>query len=123
VLALTGQAVSQVSIKGGVTRDVWSAIAPNIEAPSLARIIAIGNRTLPPQDAIVALAALAKTYVQHPPPAQFHFIVSPLVMWIWLGGLIAVGGGLIAVWPAPSAVRRGALAGVRARRPGALARV
>jgi cytochrome c-type biogenesis protein CcmF len=118
-----GQAVSQVSIKGGVTRDIWSAVAPNIEAPSLSRIITIGNRTLPPQDAVVALAAVAKTYVQHPTATQFHFIVSPLVMWIWLGGLIVVAGGLIAVWPAPSTVPRAALAGVRSRRAGALARV
>ena len=25
-------------------------------------------------------------------------------MWIWIGGLIVFGGGLIAIWPAPSAV-------------------
>ena len=28
-----------------------------------------------------------------PAPGHFHFIVSPLVMWIWLGGLIVLGGG------------------------------
>ncbi len=66
----------------------------------------VGNRTLPPEDALVAIGYLARAYLQHPPPAQFHLIVSPLVMWIWIGGLIVFGGGLIAIWPAPSAVRR-----------------
>jgi cytochrome c-type biogenesis protein CcmF len=49
---------------------------------------------------------LARSYLAHPPQAQFHFIVSPLVMWIWLGGGIVLFGGLIALWPPPSAVRR-----------------
>jgi len=36
-------------------------------------------------------------------------------MWIWIGGLIVCGGALIAIWPAPSAVRRRAAAVARAR--------
>ena len=43
-------------------------------------------------------------------------------MWIWLGGLIVLGGGLIAIWPAPelgAPARRRALARARAARPGA----
>ena len=50
----------------------------------------VGNRTLPPEDAVVAIGYLARAYLQHPPQAQFHFIVSPLVMWIWIGGLIVL---------------------------------
>ncbi len=100
-----GQAVSHVAIDGGVTRDVWSAISPEIEAPALKRIVDVGNRTLGPEQAPVALLYLARSYLKSPPPAQFHFIVSPLVMWIWVGGLIVFIGGAIAVWPAPSAVR------------------
>jgi cytochrome c-type biogenesis protein CcmF len=104
-----GQPVSHIAMNAGVTRDVWSAIAPNIETAQLKRIVTIGNRTIPfghPQDALIAVAFLARTYLQHPPPAQFHFIVSPLVMWIWIGGLIVFGGGLIAIWPAPSPMPR-----------------
>ena len=43
-------------------------------------------------------------------PATFRVIVNPLVTWIWIGGLIALTGAGIALWPA----RRGrrALAGV-----------
>ncbi|HEX3511419.1 MAG TPA: cytochrome c-type biogenesis CcmF C-terminal domain-containing protein [Solirubrobacteraceae bacterium] len=115
-----GQPVSHISMDGGVTRDVWSAIAPDIEAPALQRIIKTGNKDLSGEEAIVAIAYLARAYLKNPPPAQFHFIVSPLVMWIWIGGLIVFGGGLIAIWPAPSTVRRRAAARARAAR--ALAR-
>ena len=101
-----GQPVSHIAMDGGFTRDVWSAIEPDIEAPALQKIIAAGNRTLPPEDALIALGVLARSYLQHPPQAQFHFIVSPLVLWIWLGGGIVLLGGLIALWPAPSTVRR-----------------
>jgi cytochrome c-type biogenesis protein CcmF len=124
-----GQPVSHVAMNAGVTRDVWSAIAPDIETPQLKRIVEIGNRTIPfarPEDALIAVAYLARSYLQHPPPAQFHFIVSPLVMWMWVGGLISFGGGLIAIWPAPSAMRRRAAVLARGRRGSAargLARV
>jgi len=101
-----GQPVSHISLNGGITRDVWSAVAPEIEAPQLQRIVRAGNATLGPEEAIIALGVLAREYLKRPPPAQFHFIVSPLVMWIWLGGLIVVAGALIAIWPAPSTVRR-----------------
>jgi cytochrome c-type biogenesis protein CcmF len=117
-----GQPVSHISMNGGVTRDVWSAIEPDIEAPALQKIIKVGNRTLPPEDALVAISYIARAYLKHPPVAQFHFIVSPLVMWIWIGGLIVFGGGLIAIWPAPSAVRRRVAARSRSRALRGLAR-
>ncbi|HUA12863.1 MAG TPA: cytochrome c-type biogenesis CcmF C-terminal domain-containing protein [Solirubrobacteraceae bacterium] len=113
-----GQPVSHVAIDGGITRDVWTAIAPDIEAPALKRIVKIGNRTLAPGDAVVAIAYLARAYLHHPPPAQFHFIVSPLVLWIWIGGLIVVFGAAIAIWPSPHAVRRTVVARVRSRQLG-----
>jgi cytochrome c-type biogenesis protein CcmF len=120
-----GQSVSHVALNAGITRDVWTAIAPNIETPRLKRIVALGNKTLPyihPGEGIVAIAAMASAYMQHPPQAQFHFIVSPLVMWIWIGGLIVGVGALIAIWPAPSVVRRRVRARSRARAKHGLAR-
>jgi cytochrome c-type biogenesis protein CcmF len=117
-----GQAVSHISMDGGLTRDVWTAIAPNIETPNLKRIIDAGNAKLPPEEAAIALIYLARSYLREPPPAQFHFLVSPLVLWIWLGGLIVFGGGLIAVWPAPSTVRQRVAARSRARALRGLAR-
>jgi cytochrome c-type biogenesis protein CcmF len=117
-----GQPVSHVATDAGITRDVWTAIAPDIEAPSLQRIITAGNATLSPEESLVAIGYLARAYLKSPPPAQFHFIVSPLVMWIWIGGLIVFGGGLIAIWPAPSTVRRRVTARSRARAARGLAR-
>jgi cytochrome c-type biogenesis protein CcmF len=112
-----GQPVSHVSLDGTLTRDLWSAIRPNIETPRLSRIVRVGNATLKPEEALVAIGVLASEYLKHPPPAQFHFIASPLVMWIWLGGLIIFAGGLIAIWPAPSRVRRRVFARSLARSP------
>jgi cytochrome c-type biogenesis protein CcmF len=120
-----GQAVSHVSMDPGVTRDVWSAIAPDIETPRLKRIIAIGNKTIPfvrPDEGTIAVAVMAREYMKSPPPAQFHLIVSPLVMWIWIGGAIVFGGGLIVMWPAPSAVRRRVQIASRSRAARGLAR-
>ncbi|MGA7705978.1 MAG: cytochrome c-type biogenesis CcmF C-terminal domain-containing protein [Solirubrobacteraceae bacterium] len=104
-----GQAVSHVSMNSGVTRDVWSAIAPDISTPRLQRIMTIANRTIPyirPDEGMIALAVLEREYLKAPPPAQFKLIVSPLVLWIWIGGAIVLGGSLIALWPTPSAVRQ-----------------
>jgi cytochrome c-type biogenesis protein CcmF len=117
-----GQAVSHISMNAGITRDVWTAIAPDISTPSLQRIITVGNRTLSPEEAPIAIGVLAREYLKDPPPAQFHFIVSPLVMWIWIGGLIVFGGGLIAIWPAPSALRRRVALRSRSRAAAGLAR-
>ncbi|HEY1833245.1 MAG TPA: cytochrome c-type biogenesis CcmF C-terminal domain-containing protein [Solirubrobacteraceae bacterium] len=111
-----GQPVSHISMHGSVSKEIWSAIQPDIEAPVLAKIISTGNKTLPPEDGLVALAYLARQYLKHPPPAAFHFIVSPLVLWIWFGGAIGLLGGLIAIWPAPSTVRRRVTARARAVR-------
>jgi cytochrome c-type biogenesis protein CcmF len=116
-----GQPVSHVSIDASLTRDLWSAIAPEIESPRLKRIVQIGNRTIPmsrPDEGMIAIWVLAHEYLKHPPPAQFHLLVSPLVMWIWLGGLIVFGGGLLALVPAGRIVallRSGARAGARVR--------
>jgi cytochrome c-type biogenesis protein CcmF len=78
-------------------------------------IVKAGNRTLPPEEALVGDRLPGPRIPQAPSAAQFHFIVSPLVMWIWLGGLIVFGGGLIAIWPAPSVVRRRVAVRVGAR--------
>jgi hypothetical protein len=49
---------------------------------------------------------LARSYLDDDATATFRIIVDPLVTWIWVGGLIALSGALIAVWPARGA-RRG----------------
>jgi cytochrome c-type biogenesis protein CcmF len=48
---------------------------------------------------------LARSYLADGLPATFRVIVDPLVAWIWVGGLIALAGALIAIWPARRARR------------------
>jgi Cytochrome c biogenesis factor len=52
---------------------------------------------------------IAKSYLSDDAPATFKVIVNPLVTWMWIGGLIALGGALIALWPARRIRRRGAV--------------
>jgi cytochrome c-type biogenesis protein CcmF len=81
-------------------------------------IIAEGNRRFAQSSGDVqglVIAAIAARYERQPPPATFRIIVSPLVTWIWVGALIAVGGALIAIWPVGAGARRRAPAGDAAR--------
>jgi cytochrome c-type biogenesis protein CcmF len=54
----------------------------------------------------LAVRRIERSYLKNPPPATFRVNVNPLVTWIWVGGGIAVIGGLVAIWPAPEARRR-----------------
>ncbi|HEY3946359.1 MAG TPA: cytochrome c-type biogenesis CcmF C-terminal domain-containing protein [Solirubrobacteraceae bacterium] len=55
------------------------------------------------------IVKILSLYTRHPWPVTFLMIVSPLVMWLWIGGLIMVCGALISLRPAL------ALSRVRAR--------
>ena len=61
---------------------------------------------MPPQGQALAIVALAQTYADDPPPATFRVIVNPMVIWLWIGALIALGGAAFAIWPASEARRR-----------------
>jgi cytochrome c-type biogenesis protein CcmF len=111
-----GEATSEVGLKAGVLRDVWTDVEPDISP--LQRFIDDANRrfaTASPDVQGLIVAAIAQRYVSHTPPATFRLIVSPLVSWIWFGALIVFAGGLISLWPAPAAVRRRVAAGYSAR--------
>jgi len=49
---------------------------------------------------------LADGYLADDARATFRVIVDPLIAWLWVGGLIAFSGALIAIWPGRRA-RRG----------------
>jgi cytochrome c-type biogenesis protein CcmF len=102
-----GEATSEVGLRAGPRRDIWTAVQPDIGA--MQSMIDGLDRRFPlatGRSAGLLLAALAARYEVRPPPASFRLIVSPLVEWIWLGGAIAGFGGLIALWPATAPVRR-----------------
>jgi cytochrome c-type biogenesis protein CcmF len=102
-----GEATSEVGMRAGLRRDIWTAVQPDIGA--MQSMIDGLDKRFPlatGRSEGLLLAAAAARYEVAPPPASFRLIVSPLVEWIWLGGAIAGFGGLIALWPAPFRVRR-----------------
>jgi cytochrome c-type biogenesis protein CcmF len=122
--AFNGQGDSQVGLDAGLTRDIWTVINPDLTPlqseishgdqvflnlmtsltpvqarnPALVRAIEVSRAR--------AIVGLTSRFVTHPWPVNFLMIVSPLVTWIWLGALIMGVGGLIALWPIPTAARR-----------------
>jgi cytochrome c-type biogenesis protein CcmF len=54
---------------------------------------------------------IAKSFLHDRVAATFKVIINPLVTWMWIGGLIALAGALIALWPTRSR-RRGLVPGV-----------
>jgi cytochrome c-type biogenesis protein CcmF len=119
-----GESVSEIGLEAGLFRDVWTAVAPDTQA--LRPIIdeadedfAGVTESLDPQQRAGVLGQVLNAFVQRyrerPPAATFRLITSPMVAWMWIGGLIAIGGGLIALWPAPDAARRRASARAAAR--------
>jgi cytochrome c-type biogenesis protein CcmF len=113
-----GESTSEVGLRAGVRRDVWTAIQPDIGP--LRRLIDDANNrfaTSSPNVQALVVAGLVAHYEAKPPAATFRFIVSPLVEWIWLGGLIVLFGGLIALWPAAALAQARTAVGraVRAR--------
>jgi cytochrome c-type biogenesis protein CcmF len=104
-----GEATSEVGMKAGITRDLWTAMSPDISKmqPLIDKgdkaFAAIDGKVAPQTEAILlgqALNGLVKRYRTTPPPANFRLISSPLVAWIWIGGIVVFTGGLIALWPA-----------------------
>ncbi|MEA2127254.1 MAG: cytochrome c-type biosis protein CcmF, partial [Solirubrobacteraceae bacterium] len=110
-----GTATSEIGLRAGLRRDVWTAMTPDIRAllPVIQRgdaVFAAAGGKLPPAVEAAALGTalrgLVDRYVANPPPATFRIITSPLVTWIWLGAIIVFGGALIALWPGGDAARR-----------------
>jgi cytochrome c-type biogenesis protein CcmF len=135
-----GNSDSEVGLDAGLRRDIWSVI--NVDPTHLQSLIDQADKLfaayapevmtkaakLPPAQATqmlnalwterdIAVAEIARRFVTHPWPSEFLLIVDPLVTWIWLGALIIGGGGLIALWPAPSPARRRAQVPKAARPP------
>jgi cytochrome c-type biogenesis protein CcmF len=111
-----GQATSEVGLKAGLRRDLWTAVEPDLQ--SLEPVIRQADKRFADADPnlqAVLIAAIAERYRTRTPPATFRIIASPLVTWIWIGALVVIGGALIALWPAPVAARRRARAGYAAR--------
>jgi cytochrome c-type biogenesis protein CcmF len=70
---------------------------PQLRATALAQISRLQQATAD---------RIARGYARSNAPVTFKVIVNPLTTWIWIGGLIALCGALIAIWPSRSR-RRG----------------
>jgi cytochrome c-type biogenesis protein CcmF len=57
---------------------------------------------------LLSAERIARGYVKEAGAATFKVIVNPLVLWMWIGGIIGLIGALIAVWPSRSR-RKGAM--------------
>jgi cytochrome c-type biogenesis protein CcmF len=121
-----GESTSEVRMVAGLRRDVWSAVQPEIGPlrPRIARYDALlrraaaSGRLSPDREALAFRALLSDVvarYAAGRPFATFRLIVSPLVAWIWIGGIVVFAGGLVSLWPAPDSARRRATAGYAAR--------
>jgi cytochrome c-type biogenesis protein CcmF len=101
-------------MKAGLRRDLWTAMSPDISRmrPIIDKgdkaFAAIDGKVPPKTQAIFlgqAINGLVQRYRTQPPPASFRMISSPLVAWIWIGGLVVFTGGLIALWPSGDPAR------------------
>jgi cytochrome c-type biogenesis protein CcmF len=121
----SGSDESRIGLSAGLTRDIWTVVDPST-AP-LQHLISVGDQKFASAMSAVAhvpaaeqpsqlnalftlrdqlINELTQRFVTHPWPATFLLIVSPLVTWLWLGGIIVAFGGLIALWPIPVLARR-----------------
>jgi cytochrome c-type biogenesis protein CcmF len=95
-----GDATSEAGLRSTATGDLWSAVQPDLskERPLFREADAIvPARRL--DLAIVALAGIARHWAGSRGVAQFRIIHWPLVGWIWVGALLAILGGVLALVP------------------------
>src|SRR5215203_999466 len=88
---------------------------PECKALGLIMRASVGNpqreaRALEQISRLQSLAAedVAESFLRSDAASTFKVIVNPLVTWMWIGGIIALAGALIGLWPSRGR-RRGAL--------------
>jgi cytochrome c-type biogenesis protein CcmF len=122
----SGSVESRIGLDAGFTHDIWTVVNVGDVTP-LQGLISQGDQKFAAAMAAVSklpaaqqqgelntlfgyrdqlITELTRRFVTHPWPVQFLLIVSPLVTWLWLGGIIVAFGGLIALWPIPVLARR-----------------
>ncbi|HTW12398.1 MAG TPA: cytochrome c-type biogenesis CcmF C-terminal domain-containing protein, partial [Solirubrobacteraceae bacterium] len=142
----SANADSTIGLDAGPLRDIWTVAAANLQpllplinkgnklfaseynaavsevqklpaAEQSAELTAVLNKLDFWTARDLAVEGIVHQYTKHAYPIQFLLIVSPLVTWLWVGAFIIALGGLIAIWPAPLALRRRSLAVGRERQP------
>ena len=92
--------------------DGGPGVPPQCRAIGALMRAALANPSLRPtalakieQLQLATAKQIAAGYVDEAAPVTFRIIVNPLVTWMWIGGLIALSGALVALWPARRARR------------------
>ena len=119
-----GEATSEVALDWGLRQDLWLAVQPDLR--NVRAAIDEADRRFPeadPRTQGIITMAIVQRYRSKPVPLPVRAIVSPMVVWIWVGGAIAVLGALLALWPSPAARQREVAAAYKARVGGELTRV
>jgi cytochrome c-type biogenesis protein CcmF len=114
-----GDSTSELGLNAGPTRDIWTAIQPDLSP--VERYIRDADRRFPDANSALEgflVSSVVTRYLRKPPPAQFRVIVSPLVGWIWIGGTIVIAGAMVAIWPPSTRRRRAASPGDGRMAPG-----
>jgi cytochrome c-type biogenesis protein CcmF len=76
-------------------RQHFSEPAPGVRQKSFEPSTEVGIRyTLQEDLYIVYAGSVAGTE-----EAVYRFTINPLVVWVWIGGVVLVIGGLITMWP------------------------
>ncbi|MDP9293661.1 MAG: cytochrome c biogenesis protein CcsA [Actinomycetota bacterium] len=117
-----GDSTSELGLRAGLTRDIWTAAQPDLAA--VQPMIKDADRRFPDANAQLEgflVSTVVRRYMRAAPVADFRLMVSPLVEWIWIGGVIVVGGTMLGLWPAPRRARKRVAAAAAATRgqPGA----
>ncbi len=102
-----GDSTSELGLRASLSRDIWTAAQPDLSA--VEPMIKDANRRFPNASSQLEgfmVTAIVDRYMRASARVDFRLIVSPLVAWIWIGGVIVVGGAMIALWPAPRRARR-----------------
>jgi len=111
-----GETETEVGLRAGVLRDLWLAVEPDTRGvqPLVGRIdkrlSSLPLKQIPPAMAValrdLGTKKVASAWAASQPSVTFRVVVSPMVTWIWVGGIIVALGGLIAIWPAGQPLRR-----------------
>jgi cytochrome c-type biogenesis protein CcmF len=112
-----GEQTSEVALKAGPLRDLWTAVSPNTqvlegrikEAQKLPQI----DTNLDVQAYVIT--AIVDSWVKIDQPMRVLFIVNPLVTWVWIGAIIVLFGALVALWPSTN-IRRSRVSAAGAAR-------
>jgi cytochrome c-type biogenesis protein CcmF len=75
-------------------KPVGNMVPKKLFKPNFDAVTEIALRSNPAQDLYVVLLGWDENGV-----AAFKVLVNPLVFWIWVGGVLLLGGTVVALWP------------------------